>query len=330
MKKDKTGEKAPLVLFFLLYFFRKYAIILISGNILVMKGRSSRMPSFLKDLISKLNKKEYKIEVEKIEYSPEYYQTTRDIKENLLMFEERIRAIKAKYEPYSFEYAFKAEFGEELSPDDFQYQERIDAYCERNKVSPERLHELKRERLKLREKVNNEIFHKVTLAKSILLIRDGNCPDYMLSKAASLEKTYGYSVKAAEYQEMLKKVRAEKTKIAEGARWDVLNNISDLIVANINPYGKEPEEQENWEKRINFIKQELQTKGIAIDEYGHNQEIREVWTEVTKQMKQERNNREPLEQFCDRAQESALSAQVSSPEITEKATWEQEVRGFDR
>lgn len=279
-----------------------------------MKGRSSRMPSFLKDLISKLNKKEYKIEVEKIEYSPEYYQTTRDIKENLLMFEERIRAIKAKYEPYSFEYAFKAEFGEELSPDDFQYQERIDAYCERNKVSPERLHELKRERLKLREKVNNEIFHRVTLAKSILFIRDGNCPDYMLSKAASLEKTYGNPAKAAEYQEMLKKVRTEKTKIAEGVRWDILNNISDLIVANINPYGKEPEIQENWEKPIDFIKQELQTRGIAIDEYGHSREMREIWIRVNEQMKQERNERRTLAQFCAHVQTSEKTEETLQKE----------------
>ncbi|MGI6588764.1 MAG: hypothetical protein ACOX2N_08370 [Peptococcia bacterium] len=295
------------------------------------------MRNILKQVIRTLKRDGYdikgykKIDIEEIEHSPDYYEMTRNLKENLHKFEEEIKALKEQYKKYSFEYAFQEEFGEELSPEDFQYQERIDAYCERNKVSPERLHELKRERLKLREKVNNEIFHRVTLAKSILLIRDGNCPDYMLSKAARLEKIYGSPDKAAEYQEMLDKVRRDKTKIKEGVRWDILNYTSDMIIVNTDPYnGKEPEFQENWTKGIDLVEKKLQAKGITIEEFGHNQEIREIWTEVNNQMKQERNERVTLEQFCNRAQKSALSVQASRQEITEKVPQEQEVRRSDR
>ncbi|HHY05870.1 MAG TPA: hypothetical protein GX532_02685, partial [Clostridia bacterium] len=86
------------------------------------------------------------------------------------------------------------------------------------------------------------------------------------------------------------------------------------IVANINPYGKEPEIQENWEKPIDFIKQELQTRGIAIDEYGHSREMREIWIRVNEQMKQERNERRTLAQFCAHVQTSEKTEETLQKE----------------
>jgi hypothetical protein len=290
---------------------------------------NAKLRNVLESLIRSLKREGHnikgykKIDVKQTEHSPEYHETIRDLKRNLRIFEDEIKEIKTQYKPYSFENGFKEEFGEELSPDDFQYQDRINAYCERNGVSPEGLHELKRERLKLREAVNNEIFHRVTLAKGILFHRDGNCPDFMLSRVVRFEEMYGDRKQAAKYKEILDKVRAEKIKIKEGARWDILNYASDRIIANINPYGKEPELQENWVKAIDLVEKELQARGISIEEYERNKETREVWTKVNAQMRQERNEELELEKFFARAQE----AEKSSVQISQQNTAEKEISG---
>ena len=232
----------------------------------------------------------------KIEYPDDHYEITKDPKENLLKFEDAMEMIKEKHKAYNFEAAFKEKFGEELSPDDFQYPERIGAYCIRNNVSKEELNEFKRERLKIREIGNRKVFEFVTHAEGLLYYRGGVCPDYMLSKLARIEKLYGNKERAAEFNKLLEKARADNARIKEGAKWMLLKDAANSILLNTGPYGKEPVNKEDWGKAIDLVAEKLRARGIDIIEDGHNQEIWESWYKVKEQLSREKNEKFDLEE----------------------------------
>lgn len=170
------------------------------------------MPSFLSRLRKESLGSGVKSDLGKIERPEEYYQLQTDLRKNLLLFEKEISKIKEQYIPYSFEYAFNVEFKEPLSPEDFYYPEKIEDYCRRNKVSPEKLKKFRQERLKIREKASNEILHRITLAKAMLLIRDNCCPEYLMERAVTFEKIYGEPQNAAEFKKLLAITQTEKSK----------------------------------------------------------------------------------------------------------------------
>ncbi|MGI6144736.1 MAG: hypothetical protein GX092_07340 [Clostridia bacterium] len=260
---------------------------------------------------------------DKIEYPDDHYEITKDPKENLYKFEDALEIIKKKYQAYNFEAAFKEKFGEELSPDDFQYNERIEEYCARNNVSKESLDEFRKERLKIRELGNRKIFEFVTHAEALLYYRGEVCPDYMLSKLARIEKLYGNKERAVKFNQLLEKARAEKTKIKEGAKWTLLKHAANIILNNIAPYGKTPAIKENWVRVVDLVAEKLRAKGIDIIEDGHSQEIYECLHRVIEE--QRKTGIESLSIDQDRATEGELSQKPVQTSQTRKS-FEREIR----
>lgn len=276
------------------------------------------MASFLRNLFNKLQGKEDLVDIAKIERPPGYYETERHLKKNLQMFIAEIEKIKDVYEPYSFQHAFKMKFGAELNPEDFHYQERIAEYITENQVPEEKLQKFRNERLQIREKINHEISQRITLAKSVLFIRDGNCPDYMLSKAARLEGIYGEPAQAAKYRVMFKKASEGKMKIPEGIRWEILDKTSTMLTKSINPYGQAVEAPGNWEKQIDFIEEKLLARGITFEEPGRQEELRELWQQSQEMLKKEQREPESLGRISTKAQalrsEKTVELQQEEPD----------------
>ena len=232
----------------------------------------------------------------KIEYPADHYTITLDPKENLLKFEEALKIIKEKCKVYNFEAAFQQKFGEEFSFEDFQYPERIDAYCMRNNVSKESINEFKRERLKIKEIGNRIVYELITHAEGLLYYRGDVCPDYMLSKLARIEGERGNKASAAEFKKMLEDVRKNNTKIKEGAKFTLLRNAANSISINAGPYGKEPVNQHNWGRVVDLVAEKLRARGIDIIENGHNKEMWEIFSQVNEQLRKEKSEGFELEQ----------------------------------
>jgi len=232
----------------------------------------------------------------KIAYPADHYEETPDPKENLLKFEEALKIIKKQCQVYNFEVAFQQKFGEELSFEDFQYPERIDAYCHRNNVSQESLNVFKRERLKIKETGNRKVYELVTHAEALLYYRGDVCPNHMLSKLARIEEESGNKAKAAEFKKVLEDVKKNNPKVKEGAKLTLLRNAASSILINAGPYGKEAVNKQNWSRTVDLVAEKLRAGGLDIAENDHNKEIWEVLSQVDEQLRKERNERYDLEQ----------------------------------
>ncbi|HHY05520.1 MAG TPA: hypothetical protein GX532_00850 [Clostridia bacterium] len=277
-----------------------------------------RKTFFINRLVAKLRGENNKIEANKIEYPSEYYQETRDIKENLLMYEEAIKKIKTRYAPYSLEQAFREKFGEELSDVDFVYQDRITAYCERNRVTEEQLLEFERQIMPQRKRVCQKINEEIELAKYHVMLRDGQT---VSEEMVSLEKRYGNPDKAEELKKKLRKVKGneEKFQNKESARVIVLRATMSTIKSNINPYGKEPEAKykDDWVRKIDYVRDELAKKGLDTQSYGQNEEINRAWGEICLVAKNERSARlYSVDGFIERSRQEDSKKEVAEKKIT--------------
>ncbi|MDD2212678.1 MAG: hypothetical protein PHV56_06925 [Clostridia bacterium] len=286
------------------------------------------MENFIKRWVEKLRGEDNEIKVKEIEYPPAYYEKTRDLKENLRMYEEVVKKIKAEYEPYSLETAFKNTFGEEFSDVDFIYRDRIEAYCERNNVSEEQLHELEKTTRPLRNKVSKIISERIEREKGWVLYKDGqDLYEDMLKAIKKGEEPERMKGVIRSLQDARKKKKEDKVK--EDARFLVLRATMSVIVNNINPYGREPEAkfQEDWVRQIDFVEKKLCEKGLDLKAFGNNEEIKEAWAEISHQVKNERSARLyswNLQEYDERAQ--GLKKETAECQTTERGSGEREPR----
>lgn len=252
------------------------------------------MNTYLRELTDKIfRKKIEEVNRRRNKFSSLYYRETKDLKENLLFFQEATERIKAKYKPDSFEYLFQREFGEQFSGTDFLYSERVTAYCERNSVTVEQMSALEKKASANMNKVSKNISEEIELARCYVHIRDGSNSYRLLIRAAELEKKYGSTEIAEKFRKRARILKRDEKKGAErnneSAKLTVLGTSMNSIKNNIDPYiGKQPEYQENWLKSIESLEKELSLKGIDLNEDGHNLEISEVWRNICHQRSNER------------------------------------------
>jgi hypothetical protein len=288
---------------------------------------SKRLAEFLKKI--KVGKIKFEINVHNLEYPESYYQPTKDIREILSVFEHVIKKIKEKYKAYSCEELFKNKFGEELSEVDFIYQDRLEAYSRRNQVTIEQLQEYYAEIRPLREEVCKRISEEVTLAKYLAWNKFGDNSTYILDQMAQYEMMYGNKSKAKMFKKMSdetkKRIKKEernelinnikiymgnyfrkiiKAKIKDepninnknfsGIMFDkkrVLQGLMAVIVGDINPIGREPEYQENWQRSFQLLNKELSKKGIDLnceDKEVNNKAIGDAWAKLCRDVKNEK------------------------------------------
>lgn len=218
----------------------------------------------------------------KIVFPEAYYKKNRDIKENLLMFEEALHKIKAKYEPNSFEQAFQNQFGEEFSYVDFLYKDRVLGYSERNGISEEQMNNLQESLMPIMEKRNKRMGEEIELAECCVYIRNGQVSNRIFSRAAELEEIYGNAEKAKDFKNKALEIKKSKkiSNINEDAKSNVISGTMRTIRANINPFSRSPEYLENWKKAIDYVEKELSKCGLDLKDYGNDEEISKAWAKI--------------------------------------------------
>ncbi|MGI6588772.1 MAG: hypothetical protein ACOX2N_08410 [Peptococcia bacterium] len=260
-------------------------------------------------VVEKLGRK-----INKKEYQASCCQETRNMRENLLIFEEELREIKAEFEQYSFETACKEKFGVALDSDDFLDKEKIDVFCEKNKVIKEELYRFYEERnQELRygglSKIQKIISKKIKLAEAHVFLRDGNFFEgKQLRELIKLIQKYYYSGAVAKFTDRVQEVQVKKEKLGFGdetVRKRILTKMVNNIKSNIKPYGGEEKFSRDWISKLDSIENNLREKGIAIEDYGQDKELERSWAEVEKQLKNvkhKEHNERILDDWCRKQQ----------------------------
>ena len=213
----------------------------------------------MRRIFNKLFKK-IGIKSKKIEHASDYYTFTRKMKENLQMYEEAIEKIKAKYK------------------DDLDKLKR--GY---NRTNNSKL-------IKKVEKIKKPMKEELELAQDIAMLRAGNYSVPALKRVVRLERKYGAPERVDNFKNMIQSIKHEgkliKTKSL--ARWNIAEELMEIIRENINPDGERVEEPKNWDKALETLEARLEQKGIALDGQGYDDQVKEVWAEVSMEMAEER------------------------------------------
>lgn len=258
------------------------------------------MSNFINNIVNKI-KEEVQIN-KKIVHPENYYQSTRDLWDNLARYENALIKIKAKYNfevskiISTYKLAFKEKFGEELSPADFHDFNKLSDYCRRNKVSMSTLLYFKNEQGNIINTTRDRISEEVYLADMHLEIRDGAHPYYYI-EIVDLEKKYGSCTKAIEYKRMMQNFRGKFNK-RNYTRAEMTRMLAISIKYNIKPHGELSCYHNtigNWVKIKDFIKLELKENDITIEEFGNDEKIgRKILNRLYKQLDFSNSGKEVL------------------------------------
>lgn len=132
---------------------------------------------------------------------------------------------------------------------------------------------------------------EIWLANYYTLFRAGIlCNPELDKKAIEFEKKYGKRDETVNLKRKIRMARKEKKVSNISNKKAIKRVLMDLMIDirfNVRPY-EETEYRQDWVRKVKLLEVNLKKRGIdSIEEYKHDEEIREAWAKVKEQIENE-------------------------------------------
>lgn len=193
-----------------------------------------------------------------LDFPPEYYERTDDLRVTLCKFEKAVELIKEKYEPFLLKIA---------------QAEQDKSFFERKEIED------------YKKKIEERIKDEVEYARLVALYRLGDVTKPGLEKLIRYARTYDPKmVEVFKKEFRILKGRDKLLYVKNLARGRIANDLMMDIRRNINPWGERAEKPFDWKKKLKLLNDGLAEKGLLLDDENHDERIKDIWYNVCKEM----------------------------------------------